>query len=1024
MGKLKFLVILILCGVSLQAKILDAQSLSCNSNDFKALQSFVDHLESGIDGWKLNTNSSVYSNCCDWVGITCMSSLSLGLTEEFESGRVVRLDLSNKRLRGNLSESVGSLDQLKTLNLSRNFFRDSLPVSLLRLSNLNVLDLSKNQFSGVFPISLNLPKINVFDVSENGFRGLVPAGICNNSPFIRSINLAVNYFNGSILLEFGNCSSLEYLNLATNSLSGTVLQGLFRLPKLSLLNLQENRFSGQLSDSIGNLSNLVRLDVSCNQLSGSIPDAFHTLNKLEYLLARSNNFTGNIPHSLTNSRSIVSLSLRNNSLDGRIDINCSAMSKLVSLDLGSNQFHGSIPDNLPSCPQLTTINFSKINFRSQIPESFKTFSNLSYLSLSNSSIYNISAALQILQHCRNLKILVLTLNFQKEKLPSDPSLQFKSLNALIIANCKLTGTIPQWLSGCTKLQLLDLSWNQLEGTIPSWFGSFPFLFYLDLSNNSFSGELPRNLTALESLSFRNISLEDPSPDFPFFMKRNSSARVLQYNKIWSFPPKLDLSNNFLKGQIWPEFGNLKKLHVLDLKYNNLSGSIPSTLSGMTSLEALDLSYNSLSGKIPSSLVRLCFLSNFNVAHNNLSGIIPSGGQFPTFPNSSFEGNQGLCGEHVSPCQFAVEIPSSSGVKSKRRYRTIIAMAVGVGVGFGTIFLVYLIHLIVLRTRIPTDIDPESGDDRDGSNEVESKLLVLFQIQDNLKDLSLDDILKSTNNFDQSNIIGCGGFGLVYKATFPNGKKVAVKRLSGDTSHMDREFQAEVESLSRARHPNLVQLEGYCNFDNDRLLIYAYMENSSLDYWLHEKLDGPSLLDWDTRLQIAQGAARGLAYLHQSCEPHILHRDIKSSNILLDEKFVAHLADFGLARLVLNYDSHVSTGLVGTLGYIPPEYGQASVATYKGDVYSFGVVLLELLTGRRPMDMCQPKGSRDLISWVFQMKREKRESEVFDPIIFDKEHADELSVVLEIAWLCLSENPKTRPSSEQLVSWLDNFDVNI
>ncbi|KAL8157736.1 phytosulfokine receptor 1-like [Apium graveolens] len=1022
MGRLEILVILILGGISLEAQVLNAQKLTCDSNDFKALASFLDHLDSRIDEWKLGKNSSVYSNCCDWVGITCMSSLSLGLSDEFESGRVVKLDLSNRRLRGNLSESVGSLDQLKTLNLSHNFFRDSIPVSLLLLSNLEILDLSKNGFSGVFSVSVNLPKINVFDVSENGFRGLVPAGICNNSPLVRRINLAVNYFNGSIPLELGNCSSLEHLSLASNTLSGTILEDLFRLQNLSLLNLQENRLSGQLSNNIGNLSNLVRLDVSYNQLSGSIPDVFHTLNKLENLLARSNNFTGKIPYSLTNSHSVVSLSLRNNSLNGRIEINCSAMLKLVSLDLGSNQFHGSIPDNLPSCPKLTTINLSKINFRSQVPESFKNFTSLSYLSLSNSSIHNISAALRILQNCRNLKILVLTLNFHKEKLPSVPSLHFKSLNALVIANCKLTGTIPQWLIRSTQLQLLDLSWNQLEGTIPSWFGSFQFLFYLDLSNNSLSGELPQNLTSLESLSFRNISLEEPSPDFPFFMKRNLSARVLQYNKIWSFPPKLDLSNNFLQGHIWPEFGNLKKLHVLDLKYNNLSGGIPVTLSGMTSLETLDLSYNSLSGEIPSSLVRLCFLSNFNVANNNLSGRIPTEGQFPTFPNSSFEGNQWLCGEHVSPCQIAVNVPSRSGMKSKRRNGTIIAMAVGVG--FGTIFLVYFIYLIVLRKTISEDIDAEVTENRDRSKEVESRLLVLFQIQDNNKEISLNDILKSTNSFDQSNIIGCGGFGLVYKGTFPNGKKIAIKRLSGDTGQMDREFQAEVETLSRARHPNLVQLEGYCNYHNDRLLIYTYMENSSLDYWLHEKVDGPSLLEWDARLQIAQGAAKGLAYLHQSCEPHILHRDIKSSNILLDEKFVAHLADFGLARLVLNYDSHVSTDLVGTLGYIPPEYGQASVATYKGDVYSFGVVLLELLTGRRPMDMCKPRGRRDLISWVFQMKRDRRESEVFDPLIYDKEHADELLVVLEIACLCLSENPKSRPSTQQLVSWLDNFDVNV
>lgn len=1024
MGTLELWVILFLSGFSLQAEVLNAQNLTCNSNDLKALEGFMKGLDSAIDGWKLSTNSSFSSNCCNWVGITCSSSSSLGLNDEFDSGRVVKLELGRKRLTGKLSGSIGSLDQLKTLNVSHNFLRGSIPTSLLNLPNLEVLDLKNNDFSGLLPMSMNLPSIQVFNISENSFQGLVPAGICNNSPRIRDINIAVNCFNGSIPLELGNCSLLEHLGLASNSLSGTIPQDFFRLPNLSLLTLQDNRLSGQFSNNIGNLSNLVRLDISSNRFLGSLPDVFHRFRKLEYFSAHSNNFTGKIPLSLSNSHTIVSLSLRNNSLDGRIYLNCSAMTRLVSLDLASNRFHGFIPDNMPYCPRLRTINLAKINFSGQIPGSFKDFHSLSYLSLSNSSIYNISSALTILQHCQNLTILVLTLNFHKEELPSVPNLQFKSLKALIIANCKLTGTIPQWLSGSAQLQLLDLSWNHLEGTIASWFGSFQFLFYLDLSNNSFTGEIPQNLTRLQSLIFRNISLEEPSPDFPFFMKRNISTSGLQYNQLWSFPPMLDLSNNFLHGSIWPEFGNLKKLHILDLKCNNLSGNIPATLSGMTSLETLDLSFNNLSGKIPPSLVNLSFLSKFSIAYNKLSGTIPSRGQFPTFPNSSFEGNQGLCGEHTSSiCQITNQFPRGSAVKPKKNEGTIIAMSVGIV--FGSAFLLILVILIVLWTTSRREVDPEN--EADGSeNDVEelgSRLVVLFQNKEDNKELSLDDILKSTNSFDQANIIGCGGFGLVYKATLPDGTKVAIKRLSGDTGQMDKEFQAEVVALSRARHQNLVHLQGYCNYKNDKLLIYSYMENASLDYWLHEKMDGPSSLDWVTRLQIAQGAARGLAYLHQSCEPHILHRDIKSSNILLDEKFVAHLADFGLARLILPYDTHVSTDLVGTLGYIPPEYGQASVATYKGDVYSFGVVLLELLTGKRPMDMCKPRGSRDLISWVIQMKREKRESEVIDPFIYDKEHAKEMLLVLEIACLCLSEIPKIRPSTQQLVSWLDNFDVN-
>jgi serine/threonine protein kinase len=180
-----------------------------------------------------------------------------------------------------------------------------------------------------------------------------------------------------------------------------------------------------------------------------------------------------------------------------------------------------------------------------------------------------------------------------------------------------------------------------------------------------------------------------------------------------------------------------------------------------------------------------------------------------------------------------------------------------------------------------------------------------------------------------------------------------------------------------------------------------------------------MLKWESRLKIAQGSARGLAYLHKDCEPNIIHRDVKSSNILLNEDFEAHLADFGLARLIQPYDTHVTTDLVGTLGYIPPEYSQALIATPKGDVYSFGVVLLELLTGRRPVEVSKIKGSRDLVSWALQMKSENKEEEIFDRLIWSKDHEKQLLSVLDTACRCIGSDPRQRPSIEQVVVWLDS-----
>ncbi|KAI9169788.1 hypothetical protein LWI28_017760 [Acer negundo] len=945
--------------------------------------------------------------------------LPADLSLQFENLKV--LVIASCKLKGLIPQWLKGCTKLQLLDLSWNHLGRTIPAWIGQFRDLFYLDLSNNTFIGEIPksitglpslinrsISLEEPSLDFpfFMKRNESARGLQYNQIWSFPP---TVALGHNLLTGPIWPEFGNLKKLHVLDLKFNNLSGTIPTELSGMTSLEMLDLSYNDLTGNIPPALVKLSFLSWFSVAHNQLSGKIP------------------WEGQFATFPNASFEVNLINLRNNSLDGSLELNCSAMTNLTSLDLGTNRFNGSLPSNLSSCRRLKNINLARNNFSGQVPETFRNFHSLSYLSLSNCSIFNLSSALQILQECKNLTTLVLTLNFPNEELPADLSLQFENLKVLVIASCKLKGLIPQWLKGCTKLQLLDLSWNHLGRTIPAWIGQFRDLFYLDLSNNTFIGEIPKSITGLPSLINRSISLEEPSLDFPFFMKRNESARGLQYNQIWSFPPTVELGHNLLTGPIWPEFGNLKKLHVLDLKFNNLSGTIPTELSGMTSLEMLDLSHNDLTGNIPPLLVKLSFLSRFSVAHNQLSGKIPWEGQFATFPNASFEGNK-LCGDHRFLCQNqeSDQVPVRSPGKPRRNKDIIAGMVIGIV--FGIAFLVVLMFMILSRARSRGgEVDPEKEEadiNVKDLGELRSRLVVLFQNNENNKELSIDDLLKSTDNFDQENIIGCGGFGLVYKATLPDGKKVAIKRLSGDCGQMEREFRAEVEALSRAQHPNLVHLQGYCMHKSDRLLIYSYMENGSLDYWLHERFDGPSSLDWDTRLRIAQGAARGLAYLHQSCEPHILHRDIKSSNILLNENFDAQLADFGLARLILPYDTHVTTDLVGTLGYIPPEYGQSSVATYKGDVYSFGVVLLELLTGKRPIDMCKPKGSRDLISWVIRMKKENRESEVLDPFIYDKQHDKEMLRVLEIACLCLSNSPKVRPTTQQLVSSLDNIDTNI
>ncbi|KAL5984677.1 Phytosulfokine receptor 1 [Asimina triloba] len=1015
----------------LQARVLMSQNVSCNSNDRTALEDFLNGLDSGISEWG---NRSL--NCCSWVGVDC----------DVSSSRVVGLDLGNRSLKGNVSASLARLVQLKFLNLSTNSLRGEVPPDLFRLQQLQVLDLSRNRLSGTIPADAHLPSVVVFNVSansftgghpllvgssdlthfviaRNSFSGNVSPRICSSSARIQVLHFSFNSFSGDLPAGFGNCTSMLELSLDSNILTGNLPDDWFGLSKLRRLFLQHNGLSGKVSERIGNFSDLVELDLSANSFSGPIPDVFTHMKQLEHFSAQTNWLSGRLPSSLLNLPTLRMLNLRNNSLEGEVNFNCSAMAHLLSLDLGSNRFNGSILDNLSSCRTLKTINLARNKFGGSIPDSLRNMHSLSYLSLSNCGLKNISAALMILQQFQNLTTVVLTANFRGEEMPVDGVVGFGSLKVLVVPNCQLTGSVPLWLGNCSQLQLLDLSWNHLGGSIPPLFGGLGSLFFLDLSNNSLAGPIPESLTQIKCLISCNVSDDDDdeSSNFPFFSRRSQSTTTLQYNQFTSFPPTLDLGHNQLTGIISPGFGRLKDLHVLNLMYNNLSGSIPSELSGMTSLELLDLSFNDLSGTIPASLTNLSFLSTFSVAYNHLSGQIPTGSQFSTFEAASFEGNPGLCGgQHFLPCSNGS--PSLSRSRIKKNKSTIVGMTLGIGLG--TACLLFLVYLYVSRRKVQSrEIPGKEMDDAEKQlDKLGSSLVLLFHNKEN-KEVTIDDLLKSTNNFDQANIIGCGGFGLVYKATLPDGRKVAIKRLSDDCGQMEREFQAEVEALSAAQHENLVLLQGYCRYGTDRLLIYSYMENGSLDYWLHEKMDGSSLLGWETRLRIAQGAARGLAYLHQSCQPHILHRDIKPSNILLDEKFDAHLADFGLARLMLSAETHVSTDLVGTLGYIPPEYSQASVATFKGDVYSFGVVLLELLTGKRPVDVCKRRGYRDLISWVLRMKIEKKENEVFDPVLCDKQHEKQMLKVLDIACLCLNENPKVRPFIQQIVLWLDTIGLD-
>ncbi|XP_010930935.1 brassinosteroid LRR receptor kinase BRL2 [Elaeis guineensis] len=300
----------------------------------------------------------------------------------------------------------------------------------------------------------------------------------------------------------------------------------------------------------------------------------------------------------------------------------------------------------------------------------------------------------------------------------------------------------------------------------------------------------------------------------------------------------------------------------------------------------------------------------------------------------------------------------------------------------------------------------------------------------LDHISLNELAAATKGFAADAIIGDGSFGFVYKARLSSGATVAVKRLSADAFHGFREFRAEMETLGGLRHPHLTRILGYCISGADRLLIYEFVEHGSLDHLLHESDSRDSIdlvsspLPWPIRVQIVRGVAAGLAFLHEECRPRIIHRDIKSSNVLLAADFEARIADFGLARLVDVSRTHVSTQVAGTMGYMPPEYKEGLMAaTVAADVYSFGVLMVETATGQRPNLLRRLENGKQvcLVRWTRRMVEERRVMEVLDAKM-GKEgvREEEVKGYLEVAYRCTDENPRKRPTMAEVVSLLDHI----
>ncbi|XP_076932830.1 putative leucine-rich repeat receptor-like serine/threonine-protein kinase At3g14840 [Bidens hawaiensis] len=831
-------------------------------------------------------------------------------------------------------------------------------------------------------------------------------------PYLKSIDFAYNYLNGTIPPEWG----------------------MTQLQEISVLG---NRLTGKIPPELGNITTLTKLDLEANYLSGTVPSQLGRLLNLKSLILSSNQFTGTLPAALGELRNLTNFRINDNNFSGPIPDFIQNWRQLSRLEMVASGLEGPIPSYISLLGGLIDLRISDMSGPAQRFPPLNNASGLIRLILRNCNITGeLPAYVWMIRELETLDV-----SFNRLVGGISPDIIGRSLRFVFLTSNMLSGDIPDslLLNGAS----IDLSYNNFTWQGPDRPACKQNTnTYINLFKSSSTGNPLQDILACTE----NIKC----PRYGCSMHINSggddvSVKENNINIVYEGDAHVDGGASRLYINSNNNWGLCSTGDFMDdnifqnTRYITTSANLPSSVYATARLSPLslvyfahclengeyavklhfaelqftnDTTYRSLGRRIFDIFIQGRLVKkNFNIEDES-SGM----GNSVVIPfNASVTNNileirfywagkgttrfpkRGVYGPLVSAVSVEpyFKTCSAGGKKKKTGY---------VGIAVGVSCLVLLVLAVIWWKR---SLKHNERKDKDFQG------LELRTIS-----LSLKQLKSATRNFSAANKIGQGGFGPVYKGTLSDGTVVAVKQLSSESRQGNREFFNEVGVISCLQHPNLVKLHGCCIEGDQLMLVYEYLENNSLSNALFGSNKSDLMLDWPTRFKICLGIARGLAFLHEESRLKIVHRDIKATNVLLDKDLNPKIADFGLARLNEDDQTHISTRVAGTIGYMAPEYALWGFLSDKADVYSFGVLALEIVSGKNNMSYIPRDDCTCLLDWACQLQKSKNYNELFDEKLGSNINKEEAEIMVKVALLCTNGSPSIRPIMSEVVSMLE------